>query len=422
MQKTTTLILIIFSTCLYSADWPQFRGPFRNGISLESGLLQQWPEDGPRLLWSVENLGSGYGSAAIAKGSVYIIGEEKGVETLFAFNLQGRLRWKTALSGQWDRSYPGPRTTPTVDDDRVYAITGMGEIACVNAKDGKIRWRLQAMEKFGGKYHKWGISESPLIVDDKVIVTPGGALATMAALDKMSGRIIWTTKIEEETANYCSPILVERGGRKIIVTMLQHYLVGVDALDGKLLWKDAFSAYQDSPKDINPVSPVYVDGLLYATSGYDDGGALYEISPDGLTLKRLWTDKTLDVHIGGVVVVNGVIYGASWEGNTNGKWIALDLKSGKVLWEHHWINKGSIIFADGMLYLYTEKEGRVGLVRPNPKQFELISSFAITAGSGQHWAHPSLADGRLYIRRGNALLVYDVCTSLCSATKNERLE
>ena len=209
-------------------------------------------------------------------------------------------------------------------------------------------------------------------------------------------------------ANYCSPILVERGGFKIIVTMLGEHFVGIDASNGKTLWKDAFEDYQDDPDDINPVSPVYFNGSIYTTSGYDDGGALYDLSEDGLSITRRWTDETLDVHIGGVVLVDGYIYGANWENNSKGNWVCLEWETGKVMYEKKWINKGSIISADGMLYCYTEKKGEVGLVKANPKRFELISSFKLPLGDGQRWAHPAISDGRLYMRRGEALMVYDI--------------
>lgn len=356
----------------------------------------------------MSNLGSGYGSATVVDGKVYVVGEVEGIETVFAYDDQGAQLWETAISPRWNRSFPEPRTTPTFDNGFLYIVTGLGDVACLNAGDGKIKWRVQAFEKFGGEFHRWGIAESPLIVDDKVIVTPGGKDATVIALDNQTGAVVWATTGADATANYCSPILIERGGLKIIATMLPKYFIGINAADGSLLWKDAFSDYQEKPKDINPNSPLYRDGFIYTTSGYDDGGAMFQLAEDGRSVKRVWTDKTLDVHIGGAVEFDGVIYGASWEGNNNGSWAALDWKTGKVLWEHKWINKGAIISADGMLYLYTEKEGMVGLVKPNPKQFELVSSFKITQGSGTHWAHPSIADGRLYIRHGEALMVYDV--------------
>ncbi len=408
MKKNTLfIVLFAFSTILSAADWPQFRGPDRDGISPETGLLTSWPENGPKKLWSVDGIGSGWGSAAIAKNSIYIVGDIDGVETVTAMDMNGQVKWRTVVSNRWDKSFPQARTTPTIDGANVYVTTGLGNVACLDAASGQIKWQVQTVEKFGGEYHSWGIAESPLIVDDMIIATPGGPDASVVALDKNNGTTIWTSKGMSDKGSYCSPILVERGGRKIIVTMLENHLVGLDASNGALLWKDRFKDYQEG-KEINPVSPVHIDGMIYTTSGYDDGGAMYAVSKDGLSVDRKWVDTALDVHIGGVVVLDGVIYGASWEGNRDGSWIALDWNSGEVLWEKKWINKGQIISADGLLYLYTEKDGTVGLVKPSKEKFELISSFDITEGDGQHWAHPSIANGRLYVRHGEVLMAYDI--------------
>ncbi|RPI03766.1 MAG: alcohol dehydrogenase [Calditrichaeota bacterium] len=393
---------------LYGADWPQFRGVHRDGWSTETGLLQQWPEAGPQLIWSFEGLGSGYGSACVVDNQVFIVGALDGAETVFAFASNGKLIWQRSVSTGWNQSFPEPRTTPTYENGFLYVTTGMGNVACLDSKNGRIRWEVQAVEKFGGKYHRWGIADNPLIVDDLIITTPGGKDASVVALKKTTGATVWTSEGLDDQANYCSPILVERGNKKIIVTMLEEHFVGIDAANGQVFWKEAYRDFQENAKDINPVSPIYKDGYIYTTSGYDDGGAMYELAADGLSIQRIWTEKILDTHIGGVVLVNGIVYGSSWEGNNDGSWVALDWKTGQVKFEHKWINKGAIIYADGKLYLYADKEGRVGLVNPNPTQFELISSFVVPLGSGPHWAHPSISNGRLYIRHGNALMVYDI--------------
>lgn len=401
------ILLSGLSTLLSSADWPQFRGQNRDGISNETHLLSSWPENGPQLLWLYEGLGAGFGSASIANGSIYVVGEIDEKETIFAFDLKGTLLWKITFAEKWDKSFPEARTTPTVEGDYLYVNSGLGKVVCLAAKSGEIIWHVQTVEKFGGEYHRWGIAESPLIVDNKIIATPGGKDASVVALDKKTGETIWTSTGLSDKASYCSPIVVKRGNKKIIVTMLENHFVGIDAENGQVLWKDRFKDYQGG-KEINPVSPVYHDGFIYTTSGYDDGGAMYKLSVDGLSIERVWIDKTLDVHIGGVVLIDGVVYGSSWEGNGYGSWIALDWQSGKVLYEHKWINKGQIISGDGLLYVYTEKKGLLGLVKPNPDFFELVSFFEVPYGTGQHWAHPSISDGRLYIRHGDALMVYDI--------------
>lgn len=402
-----SLLFIMVGSLLFSADWPQFRGPNRDGISPETGLMKSWPEGGPTKLWSVNGIGTGWGSAAIANNTIYIVGVIDAQEVVSAFDMDGALKWKTTISGHWDKSFPEARTTPTIEGNSLYINTGLGNVVCLDPATGAIKWQVQTVEEFDGDYHRWGIAESPLIIDDKIIATPGGKDASVVALDKKTGQTIWTSKGLSEQGNYCSPILVERGDKKIIATMLQDHFVGVDAANGTVLWKDAFKEYQEG-KDINPVSPVHINGKIYTTSGYDDGGAMYAVSENGSSIERVWVDETLDVHIGGVVALDGVIYGASWEGNRDGSWVALDWDTGNVLWEQKWVNKGAIISADGLLYLYAEKDGMVGLARPNRENFDLISSFEITEGDGQHWAHPSIAHGRLYIRHGDVLMAFDI--------------
>ena len=408
LLKGSLLITLLACVSLQAADWPQFRGLNRDGVAAETGLLKSWPADGPKLLWSYEGLGAGWGSAAIIDNQVFVVGEIDKKETLFALDANGSLKWKTTYSERWKRSFPDARTTPTIDGNSIYVNSGQGNVVCFDRTNGKIKWQVQTIEEFDGEYHRWGIAESPLVVDNLVIATPGGKKASVVALDKATGKTVWTASELTEKGNYCSPILVERGGKKIIVTMLEDHFVGIDAPSGKVLWKDAFDDYFPHAKGINPVSPLYINGQIYTTSGYDDGGALYNLSADGLSIKRVWVDSTLDVHHGGVVALDGVIYGSNWQGNRDGDWVALDWKTGTVLYEHKWVNKGPIITADGLLYVYTEKEGKVGLVKPNKQKFDLVSSFTAPLGEGEHWAHPSISNGRLFIRHGDALMVYDI--------------
>ncbi|KKM03073.1 hypothetical protein LCGC14_1778060, partial [marine sediment metagenome] len=260
-------------------------------------------------------------------------------------------------------------------------------------------------------YGRYGIAESPLIVEDLVICTPGGDTAMMVALDKKTGQTVWKTKSIGEGSSYCSPILVKRGNRNLIITMTDHSIIGVDAANGEILWQYDCKLYQVKPRAINPNTPIYKDGYIYVTSGYDKGGAKLKLSEDGSTvLRQEWKDSTLDCHHGGVVLVDGYIYGTNWRGNPAGNWVCLDWATGNVMYETEWIGKGSITYADGMLYCYEEKQGTVGLVKATPEKFELISSFKVPKGTGEHWAHPVICDGRMYIRHGDALMAYDIRT------------
>ncbi len=409
MLKQAFLFLIIFTIQnLWSADSPQWRGLHRDGIFPEPNLLTSWPKEGPPLLWSTDSLGKGYSSPAIANGAIYITGKVDKEDVLYAFSLDGKLLWKKPFGQAWKSSFPETRTTPTIDGNRLYVVSGMGQLACLDAKTGAEKWTVHAVEKFKGEYHRWGISESPLVDGDLVYCTPGGPEAGIVALNKMTGETVWTCKELSDKASFCSPILVEWAGKRMLVTQLANSAVALDAKTGKLIWQDNFSDYQKDPKDINPNSPLYHDGALYFTSGYDNESTLLRLSADGSSFTRAWIDSTLDVHVGGVVLVDGYIYGANWLDNRAGRWTCLDWQTGRVMYETEWICKGSIISADNLLYCYEEKKGTVALVKPNPKAFEIISTFNISKGSGPHWAHPVISDGRLYIRHGESMMVYDI--------------
>lgn len=392
-----------------SSEWPQFRGPNRDGKSTEVGLLKKWPEAGPKMLWSAKGLGTGYSTVAISDDTIYTTGmvDKKGV--LSAFDMNGQLKWGKTYGDEWRKSSAGVRGTPTIDGDRLYLISGVGQVFCYDAKTGGQKWTVDVFTEFGGKYGSWGIAESPLIDGDNIICTPGGSKATMVALNKMTGETVWTCQVGSERSSYCSPILVKRGSNKIIVTMTDTYVFGVDAKTGTLLWQDSEKdQFGGESKSINPVSPIYHNGKVYATSGYDDGGAMLALSEDGTSFTREWVDETLDNHHGGVVLVDGHLYGSNWKGNGDGSWVCLDWDTGKVKYEDHWNNKGAITYADGMLYCYEEKSGNVALVNPTPEKFDVVSSFKITLGDGKHWAHPVVCGGTLYIRHGDVLMAYAV--------------
>ena len=387
------------------ADWPQFRGPDRDGKSPETGLLKEWPEGGPKLLWAIDDLGHGYTSVTIGNGKLYTTGLEDQTGYLYVYDLDGKPLWKKPYGPGWSGGHAGTRSTPTLDDGLVYVLSGHGLLRCFDAETGQPKWMVDIREQFKARELRWGIAESLLIVDNKIICTPGGKLGAVVALNKKTGKTVWVCKDIDEASAYCSPILIERGGRKLIVTMTANHLIGVDAGNGKLLWKQP----HDGKYDIHAVSPVYEDGRIYITSGYGGTrGAMFELSTDGSRLMRKWTDGKLDCHHGGVIVHDGFIYGASHE-NAGGKWICLNLETGKVAGEIDGVGKGAVVFADGMLYGYDEKGGKVGLIKASPDDFRLVSSFVVERGSGKwHWAHPAIAGGRLYIRHGNALMAYDI--------------
>jgi outer membrane protein assembly factor BamB len=390
------------------AEWPQWLGPNRDGKSKETGLLKRWPDQGPTLVWFVEGLGEGYSTVSISAGRIFTTGMIDQQEIVFALDLAGHPLWHKVYGPAWKGRYPEARTTPTVVEGRVYVTSGMGKIVCLDALTGEELWAVDAAKAFGTKYDFWGIAESPLIVSNLVICTPSGTNATMVALDKKTGRTVWASKSLGEESNYCSPIFIPLKGRRLIVTMLKQSIIGVDADTGQILWRVMYADYQASPHGINPNSPVFYDGSIYTTSGYECGGALHRLSENGDSITRKWVDKVLDCHHGGVVFVDGYLYGSNFKGHYAGNWICLDWATGKAMYEQKWICKGSITYADGLLYCYEEKEGTIGLIMPSPARFEVISSFKVPKGTGPHWAFPVICGGRLYIRHGDTLMTYDI--------------
>ncbi len=424
--RTVRNLALVLGFCLlasvvWASDWPQWRGPDRDGVSKETGLLKSWPEGGPKLLWSVTGLGAGFSHPSIAKGTIYVTGMTDNKEFISAFDMDGKLKWKTEYGNAYTKANPEARTTPTVDGDQIYVVSGTGEVVCFDTA-GNIKWSVDAFKKFDGKQGAWGTAESPLVIDNKVIYTPCGRNTAMVALDRNTGETVWTSKaltIESKDKNtgetvlrpdqsgYVSPIVIEIAGKRQIVTVTGNYVIGVNPENGDIIWQLMGRDYK-SPGDINPVSPVYHKGRIFITSGYNDVGFMVELSEDGTKASVPWINPDLDVHHGGVVLVDGYIYGANWINNGEGNWVCLEWDSGKTMYETKWFNKGSIIAADGMLYCYEENDGNLGLAKAWPQEFKMVSSFKITQGKGPHWAHPVISDGKLYMRHGDVLMVYDI--------------
>lgn len=411
MKKRTLhlalLLLLMGTTIAQAANWPQFRGPNRDGKSAETALLNGWPAGGPKMLWSVSGLGAGFSSAAVADGLLYITGmggpKKEGI--LYAFDLQGKLRWKQSYGPEWSGSYPGARTTPTVDGDRLYVMSGMGRLSCFQAKTGKPIWEVDTLAKFGGANIRWGIAESVLVDGKLVFCTPGGKNSSVVALNKLTGETVWTSKGLSEPSAYCSPVVMQQGPTRLLVTMTAKSIVGLNASNGKLLWQ----VPHQTSWDISAVSPLLWEGSVHITNGYGLGSLLLKLSPDGNSIKQGWTDKNLDCHHGGVVLVNGSIHGANdnGAGGNRGSWICLDANTGKLKYSARLVGKGSGIYADGKLWMYGEN-GKVGVARIKPNGYDLLGSFDISMGDGQHWAHPSISGGILFIRHGDVLMAFDV--------------
>ena len=411
--KVLTMIILFLFSVSASAQTAQWRGENRDGHFNETGLMQSWPEQGPELLFSVEELGRGFSMPVVDDGIIYVTGNKDSMDYLSAIDLKGNIRWSVPYGYAWYKSNPEARSTPTIFENMVYVISGSGEVVCLNTQSGNIVWSVNAFEKFEGQFSEWGIAESPLLIDDKVIYTPGGYKTTMVALDRNNGQTIWMTESLKDSTAYVSPILAEYGGKKIIVGVLSNYIYGVDARDGTILWKYRYydlktPLWHPVAPVINCISPLYHDGHIYVTSGYNHAGVMLELNDDGTDIDFIWSDTILDCHHGGVVLTDGYIYGSNWINNSNGHWCCIDWDTGETKYVKEWECKGSVITAENLLYCYDERRGNVALVEPTPEDFKIISSFRIDKGTGPYWAHPSISGGKLFIRHGEVLMVYDI--------------
>lgn len=382
--------------------WPQWRGPDRSGVSSDTGLLTKWPEGGPKLLWKATGAGAGFSSVSMTDGRLYTMGAGEGNDFVVCFDLKdGRRLWSTTLGKIYRNKYgDGPRCTPTLDGDRLYAVSGNGDLACLKAADGGIAWKLNILAEFGGKNIKWGISESPLIDGDRVIICAGGKGGSIVALNKTDGKLIWRSRKVKDDPGYASALLVDLGGVKQVIHFTAAAVLGLRAEDGELLWR-----YTKVANDIaNCATPLYHDGQVFATSNYDTGAALLRLTPTGgkVDAEQVYFTRDMMNHHGGVILVGGHLYGCS-----NKTLVCMEWKTGKELWKHRSVGKGSLTAAEGMLYCLSEN-GVVGLVKASPKGYEEISRFSIEVDGPNSWAYPVVAGGRLFIRNGDQVLCYDI--------------
>ena len=411
-MRTIYLIALSFLTsfqiinCQNISDW---RPEHRTGLSDEWGLLKSWPGNGPQMIWFNEDLPAGLSSVTFGNNSIYLTGMSENKDILISIDTLGKIKWKVPYGRSWKGSFPESRCTPTVEGNRVYVSSGSGDLACIDANTGTIVWSLKASELYKGTFGQWGIAESLIIDGNKLYFTTGGPETMTIALDKKNGNLIWKSESLNDNPAYVSPILINHSGKKLIVNVSASYIFAVDPSTGKIVWKiKHLDINAEKAEEIKCVTPVYYDGKIYVTGGYDHGGIMLSLTDGGNKATVAWTDQLLDVHHGGVVLVNGFIYGSNWLSNNDGNWCCIDWNTGAKKWENHWKCKGSIISAEGLLYIYDERSGYVGLVRADPEKFDLISSFKISKGSGPFWAHPVIHYGKLYIRHGKALMVYNI--------------
>ena len=402
-------------------DWPQWRGPERTGLSKETGLLKDWPSEGPKQAWKITGLGDGYSTPSISAGRVYLLGTKGNDEYMICLEEKDGSRVWDVKVGQKTGGYAAPKSTPTIDEGHAYAVSSDGNLVCVEIGKGEIKWQKSFRRDFGGQAGGWAYTESPLIDGDLVIATPGGKTATLVALKKQSGEVVWksaVTGIERKPvpmdakrkgrgnpdysqAGYSSVVLATISGVKQYVQFLSGGVIGVDAKDGKLLW------HYEEPANTtaNITTPIIRDELVFAVSAYGTGGGGAKVvkAGDGFKAEPQWFLARFQNHHGGVVLVKDHLFGTS-----NNALFCVDFKSGKLAWEDRSVGKGSVTFADGRLYVRGEN-GKVALVEANPMKYVETGRFDQPDRSKQAaWPHPVVANGKLYIRDWDVMFCYDV--------------
>lgn len=428
----TGILLPLLPLGLQGEDWPQFRGPHRDGISRETGLRKDWPKDGPRLLWTSEQAGLGYAGPAVVGERMYLAGGRGDSEFLMALDLNNvtggtpKEVWSTRIGPlfQWKGNSwnNGPNATPTVGGGRVYALGGFGDLICVDAATGKELWRKNLPKDLGGEVNPigggleeptplgWGYSSAPLLDGNHLICVPGGKRGLLAALDPATGAVQWQSQEITDQASYSSPLALEVGGVRQYVQVTNAGIVGVAASDGKRLW-----SYRREPAfdDVVITTPVYHDQHLYATVGFGQGCDLIKLTPQGgqITAEKVYSTKSVANRDGGMVLVEGYLYGYA----ENRGWVCQEFKTGKIVWaERNKLARGSVTYADGHLYCCAEKDGVVALVAASPKGWsekgrcQLPRESSKRRPNGGLWTHPVVANGRLYLRDQELLFCYDL--------------
>lgn len=415
INRSWCLLVIAIATCCITAadvraeDWPQWRGPNRDGKSADTGLLKEWPAAGPKLAWKATGIGKGYASVSTSAGRLFTMGDKDGTGYILALDpAGGKILWaaKVGEAGSPDPSdwsYPGPRCTPTVSGDLVFGLNAWGELICVNASDGKELWRKDFRKDLGGKPPTWGYSESPLVDGDRVVVTPGGEKGALVALDKKTGNLLWQSKDFTDSAHYSSIVLAKIGGTDQYVQLTDASVVGISSKDGGVLWKAARKG------NVAVIPTPVVDGdRVYVTSGYNAGSNLFKVTANAgkFSAEQVYAQRAMGVHHGGVVKVGDCLYGYS-----DSKGLACQtFQTGEIVWsEKEKIKKCCVSYADGKLYCREEESGTVVLVDAVPTGYKETGRFTQPDRAKQMaWPHPTIANGKLYLRDQDTLFCYEV--------------
>ena len=393
------LILILMFTSLQAQV--QWRND-RTGVYNETGLMKSWPQNGPELLWHYDGLGRGYSSVSIDKDKLFVTGYSDGKGYLYVLNLEGKLLNKTEYGPEWDKDgYVGARSTVIHDDGKLYVVSGLMELFCFDMQSLKLLWKKNYANDYGAKNTAHGWNGPPLIVDEKLIIAPGGQKYHVVALNKTTGELIWSSEgaTKDDIAGYTSPIYINDQQVPQVVAMMGDHVIGVDISDGKLLW----SYLHTNRFREHPNTPEYHNNMVLCMSDYGKGAEMLRLSNGGRSVEKVWENTDISHKTGHTMKFGDYVY-ASGE-RTN--WYCVNWQTGKTSYSDRTLGVGTIISADGLLYIYSE-QGEMALVKPNPEKFELISKFNVSLGTDEHWAHPVIFNGILYIRHGNTLMAYKI--------------
>jgi outer membrane protein assembly factor BamB len=409
MKNYIIIISLLLSLSQLLAQDAQWNGPNRDGKYPDTGLLKEWPEGGPELILKKDGLGGGYSTPVFYNETIYITGRRDSIEYITALKMDGDVLWVTEYGKAWMQSFQETRNTPAIEDGKIFITGTLGTVNCIDAKTGEIIWEKNTHDEFAAKFHRWGMAESVLLTEDAVISSPVGEQTVLVALDKNDGSLLWKSEGVGDGMVYVSPLMIEYNGQKLILSTTSKHLLGIDPANGAIFWKqDIVTEFTEKGRRNSTNTPLYHDGEIFVSSGYDDQALMIKLAEDCKSVSVKWTSDVLDIHHGGMVLVDGYIYGANWISNGKGNWVCLDWDTGEVMYEEEWFNKGSIIYADGMLYIFEEKFGNVGLFEASPEGLNLKGTFLVDDGRGPRWAHPSIYDGKLFIRHLDVLLVYDI--------------
>lgn len=405
------VLILLLSACKHSSpdtdEISQWRGPARDGIYPDKDLLKQWPENGPELLWSFEGLGSGQGSPVMAGKHIFVTGIPDTLTAegyLYKFDTEGKLVWQKNYGKDWNGIFPGARSTPTVAGKKIYIESGNGAVHCLDTETGDILWSVDFFSDLQADSVQFGYSESLLIYKDQLICTPGGKTNNVAGLNRFTGEKLWSSPAYGEQATYSSPIVAQHNGVDLFINLTASSIIGVDISNGEMYWR--IHQFQDNKIHAN--TPLYHEGkvLVSSASRKDSSGlVLLQLSPDGKKADIVWRNREMINLMGGVILKDGYIYGSAY---LQPRWYCIDIQTGEPKYVSRDLGGGAVIWADGLFYCYTERNGEMALVEASPDTFRVVSKFRVPLGTGEHWAHPVIGGGKLLVRRGNALMVYRV--------------